>query len=1267
MLSVAGEILSGGWTFVVVKVITYGTIRGGDIATELVTGAPSESANVLTHNVLVKALEKYNNIDAYINSVENIDRNTLQRRYQDGINECIPGFSERAEVDVNVFDENPGEFRAYIRTQIANLDEEIKRIFPVVHAQMIYSEKFYGASMYKFIKDIKESVGIETVVAPNGLALLFKVKHNEVPTCRQRLHDLLPGLLQKHGFVSTKFEITSEAPTLSLNSLFDTVLFEQNLKCKGLTTTTNVNNDIGRIVTAGHTEKMFLLPSPLKNSLTHLRFEYITAVFEDTKDSKVADVNLGSELLVNDPTTKSLLNEVRQAVGTPTAVVALNGRIQIYKIFHGMKDLLDPLLLNQLPRIVKKYGTSVESVGVVDQLPTYALDVLFEACYWIQRPNYKDLSPQLRTIQEADIRIQAALNVGETAWNRSKIMLAGEGRAGKTALAKSFMGLSFEHTESTCGIEQFRVEVSHAVVGSAWEQCKAPDSELDAAIVALAKVSHFPTTQPTPILPEASDAADGDEPLDVSGTELNSLMPEKIERIRSALLSDNLFHGSELLVSLFDFAGEDVFQSLHSYFLTHHGVYVIVFDMNWLAGTTVHSTAALENLSFWLNSVAVHTKVEGQGSAPIYLVGTHKDQVADVEVHSRISQLLNKTFSYSAAWPFVVENYESRLVYFPVDNTLGAADPTMGHLMTLIEKSIRGSEYISIKRPLSWYKALDAIQGLTRPMISLAAAAELALENGVEADRVIDLLEFLRDMGVLLWYNEPALKETVVLDPVTSFVKPVTRVICQLDVHMSDCHRLCRKLRREEFDHLFSTGVATPDILRSLLSSEGEDADTLILLMLKYGLAMCWWTDVVANKKYLVPSLFPATPSSSIAKEWMEDSTVRTAYFACSLDRTLGKVILKECDLPNYGFLPKGLFDRLLCAALEWCHESDTGEPVLRQLTLCKSFAILKASDRWFRITLLPGNHCVQVDVVGGDSGVVFQDVLTCLWQRWKAVLSSGSHTVYMYPFAPYVGQAEHHLLLVPATFEAYVDAKAAVDVESSYALSPRYHCFLSYRWGDKPFVTALHDHIVEGMVRGLRVRVFLDDKVFHTADRIQQIFFDSILNTEVFVPVVSPTAILRMLNHNPLEVDNVLLEWLTALLLIKFPGVHVQTKGLRRLQYINPICFSGPAGDGYFAVKSELPRVVPTATINELRRLIIVHEITVSREVDEFLNTVTVKEVVDGVMQSLVTERVTDDNGLNLVPACSEEIMQLFLRIDKITVPADYLAHKVEGGGSSV
>ena len=59
--------------------------------------------------------------------------------------------------------------------------------------------------------------------------------------------------------------------------------------------------------------------------------------------------------------------------------------------------------------------------------------------------------------------LERALKLGEKAWNRSKLMLVGEGRAGKTALANALLGLPFCETPSTVGIESR--EVGMVVVG----------------------------------------------------------------------------------------------------------------------------------------------------------------------------------------------------------------------------------------------------------------------------------------------------------------------------------------------------------------------------------------------------------------------------------------------------------------------------------------------------------------------------------------------------------------------------------------------------------------------------------------------------------------------------------------------------------------------------------------------------------------------------------------------------------------------------------
>ena len=72
-------------------------------------------------------------------------------------------------------------------------------------------------------------------------------------------------------------------------------------------------------------------------------------------------------------------------------------------------------------------------------------------------------------------------------WGRSKIMIVGEGRAGKTALANSITGQPYRDTASTVGIERLQVQltcdVAQGVIGSdGWRVMQPVDKEYEAAI-----------------------------------------------------------------------------------------------------------------------------------------------------------------------------------------------------------------------------------------------------------------------------------------------------------------------------------------------------------------------------------------------------------------------------------------------------------------------------------------------------------------------------------------------------------------------------------------------------------------------------------------------------------------------------------------------------------------------------------------------------------------------------------------------------------------
>ena len=83
--------------------------------------------------------------------------------------------------------------------------------------------------------------------------------------------------------------------------------------------------------------------------------------------------------------------------------------------------------------------------------------------------------------------IALALEMGKKEWGRSKIMIVGEGRAGKSAFANTIIGRSFTDTESTVGINQLTCDIKYASIGSGngWAECEKPKKELESAVASM--------------------------------------------------------------------------------------------------------------------------------------------------------------------------------------------------------------------------------------------------------------------------------------------------------------------------------------------------------------------------------------------------------------------------------------------------------------------------------------------------------------------------------------------------------------------------------------------------------------------------------------------------------------------------------------------------------------------------------------------------------------------------------------------------------------
>ncbi|XP_033095523.1 uncharacterized protein LOC117100085 [Anneissia japonica] len=113
-------------------------------------------------------------------------------------------------------------------------------------------------------------------------------------------------------------------------------------------------------------------------------------------------------------------------------------------------------------------------------------------------------------------------------------------------------------------------------------------------------------------------------------------------------------------LSLWDFAGQDMYYNTHHLFLSKQGVYLVLFNA---VEAVLNPEKQIQRLQFWLQSIAMHAEVE---NVVVFLVGTRRDSVNDTNalmsfltlakehLYIRFSTLL--AFHPSGSLFFLIEN-----------------------------------------------------------------------------------------------------------------------------------------------------------------------------------------------------------------------------------------------------------------------------------------------------------------------------------------------------------------------------------------------------------------------------------------------------------------------------------------------------------------------------------------------------------------------------------------------------------------------------------
>eukprot|EP00057_Strongylocentrotus_purpuratus_P013660 XP_011668134.1 PREDICTED: uncharacterized protein LOC100891028 [Strongylocentrotus purpuratus] len=265
--------------------------------------------------------------------------------------------------------------------------------------------------------------------------------------------------------------------------------------------------------------------------------------------------------------------------------------------------------------------------------------------------------------------------------------------------------------------------------------------------------------------------------------------------------------------------------------------------------------------------------------------------------------------------------------YYAIENSLEDKDEKLMYHFYLrghIEKVAMEEPYMGEEIPHRWLLFEKAIAAEEINHMSLAQTKELTEPFGIEPEReLLTMLTFYHDLGYVVYYGgnedlQSLLRDTVILNP-QWLIDVFKKVITILDPDERDGNM------SDAWTTLEEDGILEDKLIQHMWRQFSEQKEFLIELMAKFDLVceapvqqlqqeqqdgvdteVSNETEKVVKKRYYVPSRITSHCSQEEIGE-----------IKGSLD----------CYVDFGGFLPDGLFHRLMARAVRWMGERD-GEPV---------------------------------------------------------------------------------------------------------------------------------------------------------------------------------------------------------------------------------------------------------------------------------------------------------------------------------------------------
>ena len=420
----------------------------------------------------------------------------------------------------------------------------------------------------------------------------------------------------------------------------------------------------------------------------------------------------------------------------------------------------------------------------------------------------------IQDLEERAIKtyLKALMNETETA-RHIRIMVIGMFAAGKTSLVQNLLNLDKAEVESTDGID---IHINECFINGKdeWLFQESNFAEITdykfrvAAMMNRSKTSEISASSSDAevLYQQVKDSHVGKEVKkqtsvsveDISKTKtvletfresdpiLGSFLKDLYEawiisETKSKDEKSEIKSSTQATVSVWDFAGQDVYYSTHHFFMNPASIYLLTMDISIPlesklsdSGTQSHFThfhvgaTYLDAFKFWLNSVHTYSTKYGEKTPTVILVGTHIDQV-----DGTLKEKLQKGEDYfDEALKSFINSPVLQHVHpkkFFVNNTNPEED--FNFLRREILELARQHKSWNQVVPARWIlleRSLEQFRSEGKEMVTVTELMERDAENEYPIGSQSEMKEFLRfhhSLGNLLYFDTESLENHVILSP----------------------------------------------------------------------------------------------------------------------------------------------------------------------------------------------------------------------------------------------------------------------------------------------------------------------------------------------------------------------------------------------------------------------------------------------------------------------------------------------------------------------